>query len=442
MRKMFTSLPFLLLCAPGFAADLAAYEAGQIANLVEIYKGIHAHPELSHFEANTSAILAAELKKAGYSVTDHIGVYPDGAKAYGVVGILKNGPGPTLLIRADMDALPIVEETGVPYASHVTTKNAAGQEVGVMHACGHDIHTTVLIGTARALAAARADWHGTLMLVGQPSEETVDGARAMLADHLYERFGTPDMIIGLHDGNDGPAGTVEISGGPVQSGVTSYDVLIRGIGGHGAAPEKGRDPIVMAASFIMQLQTIVSREENPFTPTVVTVGSIHGGTRRNIIPDEVTLELTTRTFSDESSRIVAEGLRHIAEGVAIAAGLPADRAPVVTRIDKETSPVLINDPAQTDRVKAALVKELGADKVFPQSPVMPSEDVGAFGLEGQRIPLTYFFLNAMTPEKSAAATAAHQSLPGPHNSRFQPDPELTLAAGVRSLTAGALELLR
>ncbi len=248
---------------------------------------------------NTSALVATELRKAGYTVTDHIGIYPDGSKAYGVVGILKNGPGPMLLVRGDMDALPIIEETGVPYASHVLTKNKSGQEVGVMHACGHDVHTTVLIGTARTLAQAKSQWHGTLMILAQPSEETIDGAKAMLADHLYDRFGKPDMIIGLHDTNEHAAGTVGISPGPAMASATSVNVTIRGIGGHGAQAFNGRDPIVLAAMYILQIQTIVSRELDPRDPGIITVGDIHGGTKGNIIPDEVKLELSTRAFSDK-----------------------------------------------------------------------------------------------------------------------------------------------
>ena len=282
-------LGFALLATPA-----RAQSPPLSSDLLDFYKNLHAHPELSHFEEHTSAMLAAELRKAGYTVTEHIGKYPDGSQAYGIVAILKNGTGPTLLVRADMDALPIIEETGVPYASRVLVHNKSGQEVGVMHACGHDIHTTVLVGTARAMAASKDKWHGTLMLVGQPSEETIDGAKAMLADHLYERFGKPDLIIGLHDTNELPAGQVGLVSGNAMASSTSIDIVIRGIGGHGSAPQVGRDPITLAALYITQIQTIVSREEDPQDPTVVTVGDIHGGTKRNIIPDEVKLELTSR----------------------------------------------------------------------------------------------------------------------------------------------------
>ena len=301
-----------------------------------------------------------------------------------MVGILENGPGPRLLIRTDMDALPIVEETGVPYASHVTTKNAAGQEVGVMHACGHDVHVTTMIGTARALAATSAKWHGTVMLIGQPSEETIDGAKAMLADHLYERFGTPDLAIALHDTNTRAAGTVSIISGAALARSTSVDVVMRGIGGHGAQPQAGKDPIVMAGEFIVQLQTIVSRQEDPRDPAVVTVGDIHGGTKRNIIPNEVKMEITTRAFSDKARQIIVDGIRRTAQGVALSAGVPENLAPIVTVFEAESTPVMYNDPALTARVKAALVKALGAQNVIDEERVWPARILAYSGSKATR----------------------------------------------------------
>src|SRR5579864_6202953 len=342
----------LLFAAPAMAQDMPAYVNGQLPGLVDIYKGLHTHPELSHHEEQSSTLVAAELRKAGYTVTEHVGKYPDGTQAFGVVAILKNGAGPPLLIRSDMDALPIIEETGLPYASHVKSKNASGQEVGVMHACGHDIHMTSLIGVGRTMAAMKSQWHGTLMLIGQPSEETIDGAKAMLADHLYERFGTPDMAIALHDTNLAAAGSVTVMPGAAQASSNSVDVTMRGIGGHGSAPQVGKDPIVMAAEFIVQLQTIVSRQEDPHDLTVVTVGDIHGGTKRNIIPDDVKMELTIRTFTDKSLGIVLDGIRRTAQGVALSAGVPEDRAPIVTIVKDESTPVNYNNPALTARVKA------------------------------------------------------------------------------------------
>jgi len=427
-------------------AIIATPALAQDQDLLSIYKDLHAHPELSHHEDHTSTILATNLRAAGYTVTDHVGKYPDGTPAFGVVAILKNGPGPTLLIRGDMDALPIIEETGLPYASHVMTTNPAGQSVGVMHACGHDVHTTVLIGTARALATQKSKWHGTVMLIGQPSEETVDGAKAMLAGNLYTRFGTPDRIIGLHDTNTIPAGKVGILSGPAMASSTSIDITLHGIGGHGAYPQLGRDPIMMAAYLITQLQTIVSREQTPTDPAVVTVGTIHGGTKRNIIPDSVKLELTTRAFSEAARQTTLRAIRQMSEGVATSYGLDPAKAVTIKVDDDEYTPPQYNDPAQTAQVRTVLEQALGKDNVLSQDPVMGSEDVGVFGdpkfTGGKSIPVTYFRLGAMDPTKLAAAQAAHKELPGMHTSRFEPLPQPTLDTGVKSMTAVAISLLQ
>ena len=431
-----------LLAATAGAQDLDTFVNGQLPNLVSTYKDIHSRPELSHHEERTSALLAAELRKAGFAVTEHVGKYPDGSQAFGVVALLQNGAGPKLLIRADMDALPVVEETGLPYASHVKTKNAAGQEVGVMHACGHDIHVTTMIGTARALAASKSKWQGTVMLIGQPSEETIDGARAMLADHLYERFGKPDLAVALHDTNDRAAGTASIVSGPTLASSTSVDVVLRGIGGHGARPQEGKDPIVMAGEFIVQLQTIVSRQENPRDPAVVTIGDIHGGTKRNVIPNEVKMELTTRAFSDQGRQIILDGIRRTAQGVAVAAGVPDNLAPIVTVLDAESTPVTYNDPKLAARVKSALAGALGAQNVADDDPIMASEDFGALGLEQHEIPTVMFWLGAMDPAKLASAQAQGKSLPGMHTSRFEPVPEPTIRTGVTAMTAVAIALLQ
>ena len=431
-----------LLSASLGAQELDTFVNSQLPSLVSIYKTIHSHPELSHHEEHTSALLAAELRKVGYTVTERVGKYPDGSQAYGVVAVLQNGPGPRLLIRADMDALPVVEETGVPYASHVKATSASGQEVGVMHACGHDIHVTTLIGTARALAASKSKWHGTLMLIGQPSEEMIDGARAMLADHLYERFGKPDLAVALHDTNTHAAGTVGMHSGPAMAGSTSIDVVLRGIGGHGARPQEGKDPIVMAAQFIVQLQTIVSRQESPLDPAVVTVGDIHGGTKRNIIPNEVKLEITARAFSEHGRQVIVDGVRRTAQGVAVSAGVPDNLAPIVTVLDAESAPVTYNDPKLTARVKSALVGALGTENVLDDEPIMASEDFGNLGLENHAIPTVLFWVGAMDPGKFASARAEGKTLPGLHTSRFEPAPEPTLRTGVTAMTSVAIALLQ
>ena len=442
MKNIMCSLSLICLAGAAAAAqNVDSLVAGQLSGLVDTYKGIHEHPELSHHEEHTSAVLAAELRKAGYTVSEHVGKYSDGSQAFGVVAVLANGAGPKLLIRTDMDALPIIEETGVPYASKVKTKNAAGQDVGVMHACGHDVHVATMIGTARVLAAMRSQWHGTLILVGQPSEETIDGARAMLADGLYSRFGTPDMAVALHDTNEHAAGTVSITSGVALPSASSIDVTFRGIGGHGAQPQVTKDPIVMAAEFIVEVQTIVSRRQDPRDPAIVTVGDIHGGTKRNIIPNEVKLEITARAFSDKGRQNILDGVRQTAAGVAMAAGLPAELAPIVSVLE-ESAPLTFNDPALSARVQAALIAALGGKNVIVEGPGTASEDFDEFGLEGRKIPAVMFGLGAMDADQLAAAHAAGKTLPGPHTSLFKPIPEPTLRTGVKAMSSVAMALLK
>ena len=434
------ALGLTLVATTALGQDVAGLVDQQLPGLVATYKGLHAAPELSHHEAQTSALLAGELRKAGYTVTERVGRYPDGSQAYGVVGIMKNGAGPTLLVRTDLDALPVEEKTGLPYASKVRAKNAAGQDVGVMHACGHDIHITTMIGVARTMAALKSQWHGTLMLIGQPSEETIDGAKAMLADHLYERFGRPDMAIALHDTNLA-AGEVSVVSGPALASSTSIDVTMRGVGSHGSAPEAGKDPIVMASEFVMALQTVVSRSVPPQQPAVVTVGDIHGGTRRNIIPDEVKMELTTRSYSEEVRQTVIEGVKRTARGVAIAAGVPEDRMPVVTVLEDESTPATINDATLSARLQKVFVEKLGAANVIETRPIMASEDFGMFG-DGGRIPYMIFWLGAYDPAKVAESRRSRVALPSLHSPLFAPLPEPTLRTGVTAMTDAALELLQ
>jgi amidohydrolase len=430
------------LTASAIAQEVPALVDKQLPSLLATYKQLHAAPELSHHEAQTSALLAEEMRKAGYTVTEHVGKYPDGSQAFGVVGILKNGAGPTLLIRTDMDALPVTEDTKLPYASKVQSKNQAGQDVSVMHACGHDIHITTMIGVARNMAALKSQWHGTLMLIGQPSEETIDGAKAMMADHLYERFGKPDMAIALHDSNfaAGKVGVVA-GGGPAMASSTSIDVIMRGIGSHGAQPEAGKDPIVMAAEFIVALQTVVSRSIPPSQPAVVTVGDIHGGTKRNIISDQVKMELTTRCYSEAVRQTIIEGVKRTARGVAIAAGVPEDRMPIVTVLEHESTPPLIDDSALNAKLQKVFVAKLGADNVIPQEPVMGSEDFGIFSMK-ETIPAVMFRLGAYDPAKVAESERTGVPLPSPHSPFFAPLPEPTLRTGVTAMTDAAVALLQ
>jgi len=422
------------------AQEVTALVDQQLPSLLTTYKSIHAAPELSHHEAQTSALLAEELRKAGYSVTERVGKYPDGSQAYGVVGILKNGAGPTLLVRTDLDALPVTEDTGLPYASTVRSKNPAGQDVGVMHACGHDIHITTMIGVARNMAALKSQWHGTLMLIGQPSEETIDGAKAMMADHLYERFGRPDMAIALHDSNFA-AGKVSVVSGPALASSTSINVTMRGVGTHGAAPEAGKDPIVMASEFVVALQTIVSRSIPPDQPAVVTVGDIHGGTKRNIIPDEVKMELTTRCYSEAVRQTIISGVDRTAKGIAIAAGVPEDRMPIVKVLDDESTPATINDVEFSARLRKIFIAKLGAENVIDRQAIMGSEDFGIFSMD-HKIPAVIFWLGAYDPKKIAESERTGVALPSPHSPFFAPLPEPTLRTGVTVMTDAALALLQ
>ena len=444
--KTKTLLAFLFALSTAIPASaqqsLDAMVDREIASLVTTYKMLHAAPELSHYEAKTSAFLAAQLRALGYTVTEHIGKYdrPEW-KGYGVVAVLKNGDGPTVLVRTDLDALPVEEKTGLPYASTVKTKNDAGQDVGVMHACGHDIHITNMIGTAKMLAQLKDQWHGTLVLIGQPAEETIDGAKAMLADGLYSRIPRPDYAIALHDNADLEAGKVAYCPGYALANSTSVEITIRGLGGHGSKPEATKDPIVVAAQTILALQTIVSRENSPLDPAVVTVGSIHGGTKSNIIPDEVKLQLTVRSYKEEVRQHILASIARITKNIAAAAGIPEDLAPIVRVSDTEVTPATYNDPKLTERLAGAFEKTLGANNVVKWPPIMASEDFGRFSLDNQ-IPSCMFWLGAVEPAKVAASRKSGKPLPSLHSSLFEPLPEPTLRTGVKAMTAAVLELMK
>ena len=425
--------------APVAQADLAASAERQLPALTETYKHLHRNPELSRHEEQTSAFVAGELRKLGYTVTEHVGKYADGEQAFGVVAVLENGAGPRLLIRTDMDALPVEEKTGLDYASTVKVTNAQGQQVGVMHACGHDLHMTVLLGVAREMAARKAQWHGTLMLIGQPAEEVVQGAAAMLADHLYERFGRPGFVLAEHDSNDVPAGSIAVKGGPLLAGSNTIDVVIRGIGGHGSAPQAGKDPIVLASEFVLMAQTIVSRQIDPQQPAVLTVGTIHGGTKNNIIPDEVTMGLTLRTYSPAVRDQIIAAVRRTAQGLADTYGMPADLMPTVTL--GESTPATFNDPVLAERLRAVAVAALGKDRVLEARPVMASEDVGQFSLGGQ-IPTMMYWLGAADAEKLAQSRKTGVPLPGLHSALFAPVYAPAITTGVTAMTAMALDLLK
>jgi len=420
-------------------SDLAASAHRQLPALVDTYKHLHRDPELSHREEKTAAYLATALRALGYTVTEHVGRYPDGSQAFGVVAVLANGSGSRLLLRTDIDALPVEEKTGLDYASTIRSTNPEGQSVGVMHACGHDLHMTVLLGTAREMAERKRAWHGTLMLIGQPSEETIDGAKAMLADNLYERFGRPDFVVSEHDHNDVPAGSVAMKAGPLLAGSTGVYVTMRGVGGHGSAPQIGKDPIVLAAEFVLVAQTIVSRQIDPQQPAVLTVGTIHGGTKNNTIPDEVTMGLTLRTYSNDVRDQIVAAVRRTANGLAEAYGIPEDRLPVVTL--GESTPPTLNDSALNERIRASAVSALGRERVLDARATMGSEDVGLYTLDG-KIPGVMYWLGAADPEKLAQSRKTGVPLPGLHSALFAPVYEPAISTGVTAMTAIALDLLR
>jgi hippurate hydrolase len=445
MRNRICLLVFLgtLLSTTALAQQsLDALIDRDIASLVTTYKALHAAPELSHYEEKTATFFAAQLRAMGYTVTEHVGKYekPEWT-GYGVVAVLKNGAGPTVLLRTELDALPVEEKTGLPYASKVKTKNDAGQEVSVMHACGHDIHITNMIGTAKTLSELKDQWHGTLVILGQPAEEVVDGARSILRDGLYERFPKPDYVIALHDSADLEAGKVGYTPGYAMASSTSVDIKIRGLGGHGARPEATKDPIVVAAQVILALQTIVSREDSPLDPVVVTVGSIHGGTKHNIIPDEVDMQLTVRAYKEEVRKRVLASIERITKGIAMAAGIPDDRAPIVKFSDTQFTTALYNDPQLTERLATAFAKALGQDNVVKLQPVMMSEDFGALSLD-QKIPAVQFTLGAVDPAKVKLSKETGTSLPSLHSALFAPLPEPALRTGIKAMTSAVLDLMK
>jgi amidohydrolase len=418
----------LLLCLSLAAGAASAAVPDLDPDLVAFYVDLHRNPELSMHEEKTAAKLAERLRRLGFAVTTGVG-------GTGVVGVLRNGAGPTVMLRTELDALPVEEKTGLPYASTVKARNDAGLEVPVMHACGHDVHMTVWVGTAARMVQERARWHGTLVLIAQPAEEVVKGAKAMLADGLYSRFPKPDYVVALHDSPKLPAGKLGTTPGYILASSDSVDVTIYGKGGHGAAPQTTVDPVVIAARTVLALQTIVSREKDPQEPAVVTVGSIHGGTKHNIIPDEVKLQLTVRTYDRKVRQQVLDAIVRIARAEAAAAGAPREPAVAVV----ESTPATWNDPKLNARVAAALTRQLGADNVVESRREMASEDFSEYGLAG--VPAVMFRLGAADPEALAKATAAGVELPSLHSSLFAPDRDPTLRTGVAAEMAVLLDLL-
>jgi amidohydrolase len=394
-----------------------------------LYLDLHKNPELSMKEQRTSARMAEELRKLGYEVTAGVG-------GTGVVGVLRNGKGPTVLLRTELDALPVEEKTGLPYASTATGVNPQGQTVPVMHACGHDVHMAGWTGAAALLARMKDRWRGTVLMIAQPAEETVQGARAMIADGLFTRFPKPDFALAVHDSSDLPAGKVFFVPGPAMASVDSVDVTIFGRGGHGALPHTTVDPVVIAARTILAFQTLISREKDPLEPAVLTVGSIHGGTKYNIVPDEVKLQITLRTFNPEVRKLLLSGIERVAKAEAAAARAPKE--PVVKV--SESQDLTYNDPALTRRLAAALSKQLGAENVQEKRPEMVAEDFGEFG-KAAGVPSVQLRVGAVEPSKYEAAMKAGTPLPSLHSSGFAPDRERTIKAAATVLTLSALDLL-
>ena len=442
--KLFPILSIPIFCSGVVFAQQTPQSIAdaEAPSLLTIYKDIHSHPELSGHEERTAALVAKELRAAGCDVTEHFGAYDDPRlKPYGVIGVMKNGDGPTVLVRTDLDALPVEEATGLPYASKVVAKNDEGKDVHVMHACGHDVHIAAFIGTARALAKLKDQWQGTIVFVGQPAEEAGNGARALLKAGLYERFGKPNFALGFHDKADVQTGHIGVTEGYTTANVDSVDVTVRGVGGHGAYPQTTKDPIVLAAEMINMWQTIASRENSPVDPIVITVGSIHGGTKHNIIPDEVKMQLTVRTYKKQVRDKVLAAIERIAKNIATAAGVPPDRAPIVT-VDKDSVAATYNNPELTKRLVAVWKKSLGEESVEILDPKMGGEDFSEFSLADHSIPAVNFDFGAVDAAKIAEYKQAGKELPGLHSSKFAPVPDATIRTGMIGMTTAVLDLMK
>ena len=429
------ALAVALVATPAQANDLRAAVAEDMPALMELYRDLHAHPELSFEEVKTAAKLAARMRKLGFEVTEKVG-------KTGVVSVMRNGEGPTVLLRADMDGLPVIEQTGLPFASKETATPASGVTTGVMHACGHDTHMTGFIGAAQLLAERKDQWQGTLVMVLQPAEELGLGALAMLEDGLYSRFPKPDYAVAFHDAAaPAPAGTIGFTPGYALANVDSVDITVKGIGGHGAYPHTTKDPIVIASAIVMRLQTLVSREKNPLEPAVVTVGSFHAGAKHNIISDQAKLQITVRSYSDESRQQLLDGIKRIARGEAMTAGLPEDMMPEV-KVEDPYTPATYNDPAFARELAASFGQRFGADKVMEWDAVMGGEDFSQFRRADPENVKSMIFWISGTPQTMLDALAKDGTpLPSLHSPFWAPDAEKVIAVGAEALAGAALKLM-
>ena len=423
---------FLLLVVLFLINQLHPYE--NEIDLLSLYKDLHANPELSYQEFETSKKLANLLESIGYEVTRNVG-------GNGVVALLKNGNGKNIMFRADMDGLPVEEKTGARYASQKKVTNLDGEEVFTMHACGHDVHMTVLIGVAEYLFENKSEWQGNLILVLEPAEEVSGGARNMIKDGLFTRFPRPDYNLAFHVNAGMPTGKVGFLPGWAMANVDSVDITVKGIGGHGAYPHTTKDPIVIAANIVTQLQTIVSRQIAPTDPAVVTVGSIHGGTKHNVIPNEVKLQLTLRSYTDEVRNETISSIKKIVKGSAISAGLSEENYPVI-EIKDEYTPAVFNNPSLVEKIQKSFVKSLGEKNVIKVSPVMGGEDFGMFGRVEPIIPTALFWLGAVNTKVYEKAQKEDLILPSLHSDLFLPDAEPAIATGVKAMTSAILDLYK
>jgi amidohydrolase len=439
MRILFAGVAALALSMPAAAQDadpaIKAEIAKDMPSLMAIYADLHANPELSFMEVRSAGIMAAEARKLGFKVTEKVG-------GTGIVAVMENGPGPVVMLRADMDGLPVIEQTGLPGASKVRVTTKEGVETGVMHACGHDTHMTAWVGTARRMAANKAKWSGTLVMIGQPAEERGAGARMMLEDGLYTRFPKPQYALAFHDAAQFPAGQIGYTPGYALANVDSVDILVKGVGGHGAYPQTTKDPIVLASRIVGALQTLVSREISPLDSAVVTVGSFHAGAKHNIISDEARLQLTVRSYTDEVRAHLLSGIERIAKGEAIAAGMPEDRMPVVSVQKDEYTPATFNTVDFTEEMAAFLKARFSEARVTQMPPVMGGEDFSRYSRDANKdVKSLIIWVGGVPRAEYEAAKKAGKSLPSLHSPFWAPEADTVIETATEALTGMAMKLM-
>jgi amidohydrolase len=434
-RRMLALLAASITAAPVSAATLDEAIRADLPLLMNVYRDMHANPELSMQEVRTPAKMATEMRKLGFEVTEHVG-------KSGLIAVLRNGPGPVLMLRADMDALPVKEQTGLAFASKAIGKLPDGSPTPVMHACGHDTHIAAWLGTARRLAALKDQWSGTLVMNLQSGEETGEGARAMLGDGLYTRFPKPNYVLAFHDSAILPAGVIGLTPGYTTASVDNVDITVRGVGGHGASPQSTKDPIVLASRIVVALQTLVSREKNPLDPAVLTVGSFQGGNKHNVIPDEAKLQLTVRTYKPEVRKLLLDGIARVARGEAISAGVPDDRMPLVTIREDQHTPATLNSEKFANRTLELFSRHFGADRTTVLQPFMVGEDVGRYWLNDPSVEGTLFWIGGVPKAKWDAAGGDTNKLPSLHSPFWAPDAETVITTATEAMTVAAVDVLK